>query len=221
MIKIGPKAQVASIDVDAQYSFTPLCPNELPVPYGNEIVDELNHQAEFAGYRIGSKEAHPPHAIWIATGEAPALSNIEGDNIDVRWPAHCIPGTKGFESIQGLPHPAKYDFFVWKGIEPDMHPYGSCFHDLKERLSTGIIEFLHNKGVKTVIVGGLATDYCVKNTVLQLLRAGFETILNLAACRGIDPQTTQAAITQMQQHGAIIIESSHQLLMHQKSIQHA
>ncbi|MBS0289950.1 MAG: isochorismatase family protein [Proteobacteria bacterium] len=207
MNKINLKTPVACMDIDSQYSFTPQCPDELPVPHGDEIVPELNEQAKFAQYRIGSKEAHPVHAIWFATPEQPTLSKIQDDNVDVRWPKHCIPGTKGFEQLKGLPHPSQYDFFVWKGIEPDMHPYGSCFHDLNEKLSTGIIEFLRDKGVKTVIVGGLATDYCVKNTVLQLLNAGFETIVNLAACRGLNPLTTSLAISQMKNHGAIIIDS--------------
>ena len=52
------KAQVASFDVDAQNTFTPLCPDELPVPEGNCIVDELNAQAKWANYRVGSKDAH-------------------------------------------------------------------------------------------------------------------------------------------------------------------
>ena len=71
-----------------------------------------------------------------------------------------------------------------EGIELDMHPYGACYHDLAERLSTGVIEFLRENSVTTIIVGGLATDYCVKTTVLQLLRAGFQVIVNLSACRG-------------------------------------
>ncbi|HRE33229.1 MAG TPA: isochorismatase family protein, partial [Candidatus Berkiella sp.] len=92
-----------------------------------------------------------------------------------------------------------------------MHPYGACYHDFAEKVSTGLIEFLHCKGIKTVLVGGLATDYCVKYTVLQLLATGFETIVNLGACRGISPQTTQDAIKEMKAHGAIIIQSSHEL----------
>ncbi len=199
------------MDIDAQYSFTPHCPAELPVPEGHEIAHELNRQATYAQYRIGSKEAHPPHAIWIATSENPVLSPLAGKNVDVHWPAHCIPGTKGFELIHGLPHPSQYDFFVWKGIEPDMHPYGSCYHDLQETMSTGIIEFMHIKGIKMVIVGGLATDYCVRNTVLQLLKADFQTIVNLGACRGMSPLTTREAIQEMQRRGAYIISSIDEL----------
>lgn len=58
---------VASLDVDAQNTFTPLRPQVLPVPGGNEIVAELNAQAQYARYRIGSEEAHNPKAVWVAT----------------------------------------------------------------------------------------------------------------------------------------------------------
>lgn len=211
MIKLGPKVTIASMDVDAQYGFTDDCPQELPVPLAHEIIKELNRQARFAQYRVGSKDAHPAQALWVANSQATTLTPINGKHMDVRWPAHCVPGTRGFELIAGLPHPADYDYFVWKGVEPDMHPYGACFHDLKGRLSTGLIEYLRVKGVQTVIVGGLATEYCVKETVLQLLKAKFQTIVNLAACRGIEPLTIQTAIKQMQNHGAIMVQSSAEL----------
>ena len=92
-----------------------------------------------------------------------------------------------------------------------MHPYGACYHDLKDTLSTGVIEFLKARGIKAVICGGLATDYCVKTTALQLARAGFTVILNLAACRGIAPDTVAAAIKEMQEQGIIIAENSAEL----------
>lgn len=217
MIKLNDKSKIASIDVDAQYSFTSACPEELPVPNGIEIVNELNQQASLAQYRIGTKDAHSQKAMWVTNNKKNILSPLsEVKHADVHWPVHCVPGTKGFENLAGLPHPADYDFFVWKGIELDMHPYGACYHDLAEKLSTGIIEFLQNKKVDTVIVGGLATDYCVKDTVLQLLNAGFKTIVNLGACRGLDPHTTRDAIQTMQQKGAIIIPSTQTLQQKEK-----
>lgn len=206
-MEIGRPETVASIDVDAQYGFTPECPLELPVPDALSIVDELNRQATFASRRIGTKDAHPREAIWVATNEHPILSPAEGRHVDVCWPVHCVPGTKGFALIKGLPHPADYDFFIWKGVETDLHPYGACYHDLNEKVSTGLIEYLHYHQIKTVLVGGLATDYCVKITAMQLQRAGFQTIVNLAASRGLTPETTQAAIEAMRQEGIIIIHS--------------
>ncbi|HDR46729.1 MAG TPA: isochorismatase family protein, partial [Geoalkalibacter subterraneus] len=65
--------------------------------------------------------------------------------------------------------------------------------------------------ITTLIVGGLATDYCVKTTVLQLLRAGFRVIVNLAACRGISADSTRQALATMSQQGAVLIDSSSEL----------
>lgn len=211
MVTLGPRDTVASFDIDAQNCFTPVCPDELPVPGGTEIVGELNAQARLAGLRVGSKDAHSPRALWVATAEQPQFSPVEGRDVDIRWNVHAVPGTKGFELIEGLPHPADYDYFVWKGVEPDMHPYGACYHDLGNRMSTGVIEYLRARGVTHVLAGGLATDYCVKTTVLQLLDAGFAVTVNLAACRGIAPDTTEAALAEMRAEGATFIANAAEL----------
>lgn len=205
------KNQIAAFDIDAQQTFTPLCPDELPVADGDEITAELNAQAQFASLRVASRDAHSPKAVWIANDEHAPLTPVTGyADSDLYWPSHAIVGTKGFEFIPGL-DPKAYAFQVYKGIEPDKHPYGACYHDLKNTLSTGVIEFLQSRGIKAVICGGLATDYCVKNTVLQLVRAGFAVILNLAACRGIAPDTVAAALDEMRGAGVIIADNSAEL----------
>ncbi len=211
-ISIGPKSEVASVDVHTQKSFTPLCPNELPVPEGHLIATELNQQAELASHRIGSKEAHHPKALWVADDSHPQLSPVSGDNVDVYWAAHSIVGTEGFNLIDGLPAITEYDYFIWEGIELDMHPYGICYHDQAEKLSTGVIEYLKQHQIKTVIVGGLATDYCVKVSAHQLVRAGFRVIINLGACRGLDVETTQLAIEEMQAAGIECIKNASELM---------
>lgn len=208
MVTLPAREHIASFDIDAQNCFTPVCPDELPVPEGAEIVGELNAQAAYAVCRVGSKDAHSPQAVWVATAEQPQFSPVEGRDVDIRWNVHAVPGSKGFELIDGLPHPADYDYFVWKGIEPDMHPYGACYHDLGNRMSTGVIEYLRARGITHVLAGGLATDYCVKTTVLQLLDAGFAVVLNQAACRGIAPETTESALAEMQAQGATLIPNA-------------
>jgi nicotinamidase/pyrazinamidase len=205
---------IASVDVDAQQCFTALCPNELPVPGGEEIVAELNAQARLATYRVGSKDAHPPDPVWRADASHPPLSPIRGKNVDVRWPLHGVVGTRGAALLPGLPHPSEYDFFVWKGVEPDMHPYGACYHDLAESQSTGAIEFLKTKSVENVIVGGLATEFCVKTTVMQLHRAGFVVHVNLAACRGLTSEGVQQALQEIQSAGIQCFESSKEIAQH-------
>ena len=194
LTKLPAQNKIAAFDIDAQNTFTPVCPDELPVAEGDQIVEELNAQA-----------------VWIAGNGHPVLSPVSGyPDVDVYWPAHAIVGTKGFEFITGL-DPKNYDFQVYKGIEIDKHPYGACYHDLANTLSTGAIEYLREHGITTVICGGLATDYCVKNTVLQLRAAGFEVILNLAACRGIAPDTVAAALEEMRTHDVTIVENTAEL----------
>ena len=207
------KEKTASFDVDAQNTFTPLCPNELPVPQGETIVTELNQQAKLARLRLGSKDAHSPQAIWVANQQHPMMSPLAGDNVDCYWPLHAVPGSQGFALISGLPHPKDYDYFIWKGIEPDMHPYGACYHDHAKKLSTGVIEYLLANKIKFIVIGGLALDYCVKTTALQLTQAGFVVILNLAATRSIAAHTAAQALKEMRAAEIKIISSIAELVV--------
>lgn len=196
------KKDTASFDVDPQVGFSPLAPNELPVNGALDIVPELNAQAAKAHLRLASKDAHNPKGEWIATADKPQFTPVGTPNVDIKWNRHCEVGTDGFAFLPGLPKPLEYDFVAYKGIEADSHPYGACYHDLADTRSTGVIEFLKQKEVTTVIVAGLATDYCVKTTALQLKKAGFDVIINLAACRGIDFNGSVAiAIVEMQTAG--------------------
>ncbi|MBZ9665173.1 nicotinamidase [Pseudomonas sp. LMG 31766] len=203
--------KIASFDVDAQKGFTPLCPNELPVPEGDAIVPALNQLAARAQLRIGSKDAHSPQAAWVVPEHAQMLQPLPLANADLTWVSHCVPGTPGFELLDGLPAPLDYDYFVWKGVEPDLHPYGACYHDLAEKRSTGVIEFLRQNDVGLVLVGGLALDYCVKTTALQLRRAGFEVIVHLPACRAIASETAETACIAMREQGITLAASLEEL----------
>lgn len=203
--------KIASFDVDAQKGFTPLCPDELPVAGGEQIAPALNELASRAHLRLGSKDAHSPHAAWIAPNHAQMLQPLPLANADVSWVSHCVPGTPGFELLDELPAPLDYDYFVWKGVEPDLHPYGACYHDLAEKRSTGAIEFLRHNGVQRVLVGGLALDYCVKTTALQLRRAGFVVDVYLPACRAIAENTAQAACAEMSAAGIALHASLDEL----------
>ena len=203
--------KIASFDVDAQKGFTPLCPNELPVPEGDAIVPALNQLAARAELRIGSKDAHSPQAAWVVPDHAQMLQALPLANADLTWVSHCVPGTPGFELLDGLPAPLDYDYFVWKGVEPDLHPYGACYHDLAEKRSTGVIEFLRHNGIDLVLLGGLALDYCVKTTALQLRRAGFEVIVHLPACRAIASETAATACSAMREQGILLTASLDEL----------
>ena len=203
--------KIASFDVDAQKGFTPLCPDELPVPGGDAIAPALNQLATRASLRLGSKDAHSPQAAWVAPSHAEMLKPLPLANADLSWVSHCVPGTPGFELLDALPAPLDYDYFVWKGVEPDLHPYGACYHDLAEKRSTGVIEFLRHNGVNRVLVGGLALDYCVKTTALQLRRAGFAVDVYLPACRAIAEDTANSACAEMRAAGIALHASLDEL----------
>lgn len=207
------KKDTAAFDVDPQVGFSPLAPNELPVTDAEAIVPELNAQAEKAHLRLGSKDAHNPEGLWIAKPGSPQFSPVGLPNVDIRWNRHCEVGTAGFAFLPGLPKPLEYDFVAYKGIEWDSHPYGACFHDLADKRSTGVIEFLKQRGVTTVLIGGLATDYCVKTTALQLKTAGFDVVINLAACRGITPATVDAALADMTAAGIKLVEKAEDIIV--------
>lgn len=180
------KEKTASFDVDAQNGFTPVCPDELPVPEGDQIVKELNKQSQIAKFRVGSKEVHPPNAIHVADEKHPQLTPIEngGKDVDFYWNRHCVSGTKGSQLLEGLPKIKEYDYFVFKGIEPELHPYSACYHDMEKKLTTGVIEWLKFRGVDTIVVGGLAFDFCVLETVKDLTNH-FKVYVNKAATRSI------------------------------------
>lgn len=205
------KIKTASFDVDAQKSFTPLCPDELPVSGGDQIGEALNFMATLARLRLGSKDAHAVNAPWIVETHEGMLQPTGLKHADLTWVSHCIPGTEGFKLLDVLPQPLEYDYFVWKGVEPDLHPYGAVWHDLDEKLSTGVIEYLKANGIERVIVGGLALDFCVKTTALQLARAGFVVVLYVPACRGISEEGSLAALAEMAQAGVLIANTAQEL----------
>lgn len=210
---------IISIDVDAQKTFSPLCPKELPVIEGDLIVPELNAQAALADLRVMTKDAHSSFAKWLVDNPEDMMKPTGLVDADLTWVAHAMVGSYGYESLDGLPSTKEYDYCVWKGVDPELHPYGACFHDIEEKLSTGLLEWLTSKKATTIIVGGLATDYCVKKTVLQLLKGGdWTVIVNAAACRGIALESVNTAWKEMMASGAVVLENANSVENYLKSI---
>lgn len=206
--------KTASHNVDPQKGFTPLCPDELPVADGHNIVSELNGQNTIVAYNTVSKDVHPSNAIWLATSDKPQFSPVDGENVDIRWNAHCMSGTKGVELLDGIGKMSDFDYIVLKGTEPDLHPYSSCYHDLKKTISTGLIEWYNSKDISTVIVGGLAlnvedTPLCVGETIIDLVNAGFQVILNLGSTRGLGSEEGREKFINMlvDKYGVLIVNS--------------
>ncbi|EGA67427.1 isochorismatase family protein [Vibrio brasiliensis] len=200
--------KTACIDVDPQKGFSELCPKELPVEGALQIVDELKLNHAKASVRLVSRDMHPPAAAWEAETPERMLEPVGLPEVDIKWNPHCVVGTMGVELLPGLPPVREYDFQINKGIDPDAHPYGAFYHDQADTLSTGGIEFLRSKQIDTVIVGGLALDFCVKKSVEQLVDAGFRVIVNLASTRPVFPDATDSVVSELVDKGVLIVENS-------------
>lgn len=101
----------------------------------------------------------------------------------VMWPDHCIEGTKGAElAIK----PNKDEFVQRKGMDPKVDGY-SAFYDVGGQ-PTGFAAVLKKKNIKTVVVLGVASDYCVNFTAMDSVMQGFTTICVADLCRSVNPQ---------------------------------
>lgn len=118
---------------------------------------------------------------------------------DGSWPPHCVQNTPGAEFPSALRVPVDA-IIIDKATSPDKEAY-SAFD------GTGLAELLRKRGVKRVFVAGLALDYCVKATVLDALREGFETVLVENATVPVAPENTEAVLKELRAAGARMIRS--------------
>lgn len=175
----------ALIVVDVQCDFLP--GGALGVPAGDAVVEPLN-RAILAFERAGlpvyySRDWHPPdHCSFEAQGGP--------------WPPHCVAGTAGAGFAPGLRLPVD-GLVVSKATKRDRDAY-SAFQ------GTTLAKQLETAGVRRVFVGGLATDYCVKATVLDARTHGFEVEVLDGAVRAVDvqPGDGERALQEMRQSGA-------------------
>lgn len=180
----------AVIVVDVQNDFLP--GGALGVPRGDEVVPRLNdvvRAASAAGVPVfATRDWHPPHHCSFRERGGP-------------WPPHCIQGTKGAELAPGLVLPPSATI-VSKGFERDRDAY-SGFD------GTELGDKLRALGVRRVLVGGLATDYCVRQTVLDARDEGFDVVLLEDAVRPVEvrPGDGERAKREMLDRGARAIRS--------------
>jgi nicotinamidase/pyrazinamidase len=194
--------------VDMQNDF---CPGgALPVPEGDQVIPVANRLQPHFELVVATQDWHPPdHGSFAAShpgkkpGDVIQLAGLE----QILWPVHCVAGTPGAALYPELDR-TRIAHFVHKGIERDLDSYGGFF-DNAHRRSTGLGEYLRQRGVSDIYVCGLATDYCVKLTALDGAALGFRTHLVLDACRGIDahPGDVERTIDEMRAAGVVIVTS--------------
>ena len=183
----------ALLVVDFQNDFTP--GGALAVPEGNEIAGPIGELIDSFDLVVATRDWHPPeHGSFIGVEVDPA--SWKGTDPPSIWPVHCVQGTEGAELHPSLDR-AKVDVVVDKGQDPSSQGY-SGFQD------TRLGDLLRERGVDRLFVTGLATDYCVQNTVLDALREGFDVTVVEDAIRGVEvePGDSKRAIAEMKAAGA-------------------
>lgn len=154
-----------------------------------------------------TKDAHSPKALWVAPSIEQMLMPVGLPDADVSWVAHAVPGTFGFELLDGLPPVTDYDFLVYKGI-------GSICTLMAPVItiwlvdSTGLIEMVASAESFLLVRQRPAFDYCVKQTALQLKSAGFRVVITKAACRAISEETESSAAIELQAAGVELLDDS-------------
>ena len=198
----------ALIIVDVQNDF---CPGgALAVPEGDEVVPVANRLMPRFDPVVATQDWHPPDHVSFAAnhpGREP-LEVIEVDGLEqTLWPVHCVQGTPGASVHRGL-NLVGVERVFQKGQDPRVDSY-SGFFDNGHRRATGLGDYLKAKGAGPLYIVGLALDYCVKYTALDARRLGFETVLVLDACRGIDlkPGDVHRAVEEMQKAGVTVTDS--------------
>jgi len=204
----------ALLIIDVQNDF---CPGgALAVNGGDEIIGPLNDLAAvFAkngGTVIATQDWHPQKHVSFASshpGKKPGQTvNLSGITDQVLWPDHCVQGTAGADFHRGL-NPGPVHLIIRKGFRQELDSY-SAFFENDKKTPTGLDGFLRGLGIKSVFLGGLATDYCVFCSAMDSVRLGYKTTVFQDAVRGvgIPPGSVERAIDTMVKAGIKLINST-------------
>jgi nicotinamidase/pyrazinamidase len=179
----------ALLVIDMQYDFLP--GGSLGVPRGDEVLAPINRLLALYDQQ---------HLPIYATRDWHTADHCSFAERGGPWPPHCVADTRGAAFSSDLVLPAA-TVVLSKAATADEDAY-SAFN------GTGLAEQLRRLGVQRVAVCGLATDYCVLNTVLDALDAGFEALVVVDAMRAVDvnPGDGERAIGQMVARGAVAAE---------------
>ncbi|MDQ6920911.1 MAG: nicotinamidase [Candidatus Dormibacteraeota bacterium] len=177
----SPNSRDALLVVDPQVDF---CPGgALAVPAGDQIFPAVNRVAARLPLVVASRDWHPPDHVSFQMRGGP-------------WPVHCQAGTRGAEFHPDFDSGLVQQVFS-KGRDPDVEAY-SAFD------GTGLADWLRSHAVSRLYVAGLATDYCVRASVLDARQAGFEVVVLEDAIGAVEvqPGDGERALAEMREAGA-------------------
>jgi nicotinamidase/pyrazinamidase len=175
----------ALIVIDVQNDF---CPGgALAVSGGDEILPRVNQLISAHDHVVLTQDWHPAgHSSFASShpGKAPFETVMMPYGLQTLWPDHCIQGSHGAEFHESLQW-TKAELTIRKGFRQPIDSY-SAFFENDHTTPTGLGGYLNERGITSVTLCGLATDYCVAYSALDALKLGLKVTVDLEACRAID-----------------------------------
>ena len=173
------------IVVDVQNGFTP--GGNLAVADADQIIPCINQLAQQFHNVVLTQDWHPHNHISFADNHPgkQAFETIELDyGSQVLWPSHCVQGTQDAELHPDLNIPTA-QLIIRKGFHSDIDSY-SAFKEADQKTRTGLAAYLNERGIDTVYITGIATDFCVAWTAIDATELGFNTYVVEDATKAID-----------------------------------
>ena len=194
----------ALIVIDVQNDF---CPGgALAVGGGDEIIAPINALMDQFAVTVLTQDWHPKgHSSFASShaGAAPFSTVQMPYGEQTLWPDHCIQGTEGAAFHPALRTDA--DLILRKGMNPAIDSY-SAFFENDRTTPTGLEGYLRTRGITTLTLAGLATDFCVAYSAIDAARLCFAVTVRTDLCRAIDLGGSLAAMTaQMLEAGVTIV----------------
>ena len=177
----------ALIVVDVQNGFTP--GGHLAVAHADQIIPKINQLATHFDNIVLTQDWHPENHISFAENHAgkDPFDTVELNyGTQVLWPSHCVQGTHDADFHPDLNIP-RAQLIIRKGFHSEIDSY-SAFMEADHQTSTGLAGYLKERGVDTVYIVGIATDFCVAWTAIDAAKKGFQSYVIADATKAIDLQ---------------------------------
>lgn len=188
--------------VDIQNDFMPF--GSLPVCEGDAVVGVANSLCQRFEYVVATQDWHPrDHGSFASNHKGASPGDIVdlGGIEQVLWPDHCVQGMPG-ASFHSALDVACFDAVCRKGTDFEIDSY-SGFYDNGHRKDTGLAALLRQRGVESLVLAGLATDYCVRFTALDGRQLGFDVTVVVDGVRAVDlaPGDGERSLDEMRRAG--------------------
>ena len=206
---VAKETTMGVIVVDVQGDFTKFKNGSLAVEGTDEAyvkgVEDQTKKLKAAGFPIfATQDWHPAKHLSFFSNhpgkKAFDVVKLHGKD-QVLWPPHCVQNTPGAEILLDK---KLFTAIVKKGMDPQFDSYSGFQDDGGKK--TDMNKLLKDKKIKTVIVYGIATDYCVNATALDAAAAGYKVIFIKNLSRGVAPDTSQKSIEEMKAKGVVVFD---------------